>query len=69
MVKLASTLDRSFIVVKWLTWCDVVVLVVVSRLRCLPNLLRLLLASVSVFVLWLGHLWLLEVREWGLSFL
>ena len=45
---------RGFIVVKWLTWCDVLQVVAVSRLRHLLNSLGLLLASVSVCLLLLA---------------
>ena len=63
-IKLVSTLDMGFIVVKWLTCCDVVVLeVAVSRLRHLLSSLRLLLADVSVCVEVLGSLQLLVVKD------
>ena len=52
LIKLVSTLDRGFLVVNWLTWCDVVLVVVMSGLRHLPKLLRVLQAPDSVFVLW-----------------
>ena len=69
VIKLVSTLDRWFNAVKWLTWCDAVMVVVMSGLRHLLHLLRLLAASVSMFVLWQWYLQLPEVRGCSLLFL
>ena len=70
VIKLVSTLDRGFTVVKWLTWCDVVlVVVIVSGLKHLLTLLGHLVTSFSVFVLWQWCLQLLEVRGCCLLFL
>ena len=62
VIKLVSTLDRGFTVVKWLTWWEVELVIVASGLRYLEGLLRFLAALVSVFVFWHWHLWLLEAR-------
>ena len=51
VIMLVSTLDREFTIVTWLTWCEVMLFVVVSGLRHLLILLGLLVTPVSVFVL------------------
>ena len=59
VIKQVSMLDMGFTVVKWLTCCEVL-FVVLSWFRHLLISLGLLVASISLFVLLQWCLWLLE---------